>query len=82
MKKLIQQTQLQLIDLVAAWNKANANQKQELAKGLFPEGLVFSNKRRFFEPQNVSVNAMASRFLESLEATNTASSLVGAGDGI
>ncbi len=61
---------------------AYCNRKQELAKGLFPDGLVFSREKKFFEPQNVPLTEMASRFLESLEAGETSISPIGAGDGI
>ena len=44
------------------------NQKQELAKGLFPNGLVFSPERKFFEPSNLEITQMYSRFLEELGA--------------
>jgi hypothetical protein len=82
MEDLMQQAKIQMIDLVAAWKNADVNQKQELAKGLFPDGLVFSHERKFFELRNVAINEMASRFLEILDADVTPISPIGAGDGI
>jgi hypothetical protein len=43
---------MQLIDFVGAWDKDNVNQRQELAKALFPDG---SPERLLFEPANTSI---------------------------
>jgi site-specific DNA recombinase len=82
MEDLIRQARAQLVDLVTAWKTGNVNQRQELSKGLFPEGLVFSHELKFFEPANVPITQMASRFLENLDTMETPISPVGAGDGI
>ena len=63
MDDLLQQTQNEAVDLVAAWQKGNINQRQELATAFFPEGLVFSHEREFFEPANVVINQMVWRFV-------------------
>ncbi|WP_432756536.1 OmpH family outer membrane protein [Alloacidobacterium dinghuense] len=75
MEQLMRQAEKEAIDLVAAWNKGNVNQRQELVKGFFPEGLVFSHKRGFFEPANTVINEMLMRWL--LDQPN-----VGVPDGI
>jgi hypothetical protein len=46
------------------------------------EGLVFSHELKFFEPANVPITQMASRFLENHDAMETPISPIGAGDGI
>lgn len=35
----------QAVDLVGAWEKGNVNQRQELAKSFFPDGLSSATKR-------------------------------------
>jgi site-specific DNA recombinase len=75
MDDLLKQTQIQAVDLVGAWEKGNVNQRQELATAFFPEGLVFSHERRFFEPSNVVIHQMVWRFV-----TNTSN--FGVPDGI
>jgi site-specific DNA recombinase len=64
MEDLLRQTQNHAVDIVGAWNKGNVNQRQELATAFFPEGLVFSHERGFFEPANVVIQQMVWRFLE------------------
>lgn len=61
MRDLIQQAQVQIIDLAVAWEKANVNQWQEMAKGLFPDALLFSPETKFFERQNTRVTGMQIR---------------------
>ncbi len=63
MDDLLQQTQNEAVDLVGAWQKGNINQRQELATAFFPEGLVFSHERQFFEPANVVIHQMVWRFV-------------------
>ena len=82
MQDLMQQAQVQLLDLVAAWRNADVNQKQELANSLFADGLVFSHKRMFFEPANVAVTDLFRGFLEDFAAGKYADSYVGVPDGI
>jgi DNA invertase Pin-like site-specific DNA recombinase len=63
MDDLLQQTQTEAVDLVGAWQKGNVNQRQELATAFFPEGLVFSHEKVFFEPANVVIQQMVWRFV-------------------
>ena len=48
MQDLMRQANLQVLDLATAWQNGTVNQKQELAKGLFPDGLAFSDEKKFF----------------------------------
>lgn len=82
LQELMQQAQVQLIDFVGAWRKGSVNQKQELALGLFPEGLAYSNEWKFFEPANVELSTMVSEMLKSLTPSEQPMSPIGAGDGI
>ena len=66
MKDLLKQAQAQSVDLVGAWKKGNLNQRQELARAFFPDGLFFSHELRFFEPSNLVIQQMVWRFLEEL----------------
>ena len=79
---LTKQAQQQVIDLVKAWKNATVNQRQELANGLFPEGLAFSNEKKFFEPSNTVLNDMSRRWLEEFTAGKTSNFDVGVPDGI
>ena len=45
-------------------NKGNVNHRQELAKGFFPEGLVYSAQKGFFEPANTVITEMLVRWLD------------------
>ncbi len=76
------QAQVQVIDLVAAWKNGTVNQKQELAKGLFPDGLVFSEETKFFEPRNKVLIDMSLRWLEGMKVEGMPIFEIGAGDGI
>jgi hypothetical protein len=67
---MLEQAAIQAVDLVGAWNKGNVNQRQELAKSFFPDGLVFSQKRGFFEPANSVINEMLIRFLMDMRNNN------------
>jgi len=49
MEEMLKQAEAQAIDLVAAWEAGNVHQRQELAKSFFPDGLVFSRERKFFD---------------------------------
>ena len=82
MQDLCQQAEVQTLDLVLAWERANANQRQELVRGLFPEGLHFSHEKKFFEPANTVIRDMQLRWLESFLAGKDDDSLVGVPDGI
>ncbi|HZQ18055.1 MAG TPA: recombinase family protein [Terriglobales bacterium] len=82
MQDLTSQAQVQVIDLVAAWNNASVNQKQEMAKGLFPEGLFFSEETKFFEPRNRVLIDMSLRWLEEHRKEKHAILNIGVPDGI
>jgi len=64
MDDLLRQTQAQAVDIVGAWERGNVNQRQELATAFFPEGLVFSEEKRFFEPSNLVLYQMVWRSLD------------------
>jgi DNA invertase Pin-like site-specific DNA recombinase len=64
MEEMLKQAEVQAVDLVAAWEKGNVNQRQELAKAFFPEGLAFSHKKGFFEPANRVITEMLLRWLQ------------------
>lgn len=66
MKELTRQAEAEMVDLVAAWNNGNVNQRQELAKSFFPDGLVFSHERGFFEPANTVITEMVMRWMDEL----------------
>lgn len=53
MQGLLEETQNNIVDLVKAWRNGNAQQRQELAFSLYPDGLVYSRELRYFEPRNV-----------------------------
>lgn len=75
MEEMMRQAEIAAVDLVGTWEKGNVNQRQELAKSFFPEGLVFSHERAFFEPANSVITEMAMRFLKDM-------STIGVPDGI
>jgi hypothetical protein len=52
MEELLAQTERELIDLVAGWNKGGVNERRELCTSLFPDGLVWSHQWGFLNPQN------------------------------
>lgn len=66
MEEMLKQAEAQAVDLVGAWEQSNVNQRQELARSFFPEGLVFSHKKAFFEPGNTVITEMAVRFLDDI----------------
>ena len=53
MEALLQEQQNSIVDLVGAWQRGGAQQRQELASNLFPDGLRFSQETLFIEPGNV-----------------------------
>ena len=79
---LSQQAKVQVMDLVLARQNASAHQRQELVRGLFPEGLLFSNESKFFEPRNSVLRDMSLRWLQEFENEKAEFSLVGVPDGI
>ena len=66
MEEMLKQAQVQAVDLVGAWQRGNVNQRQELAKAFFPEGLVYSHESRFVEPANTVITEMVMRFLNDM----------------
>lgn len=44
MQETMKQAEDEYVDLVTAWEKGDVNQRQELAKSFFPQGLVFSHE--------------------------------------
>lgn len=64
MDEMLRQAEAEVVDLASAWNKGNVNQRQELVKSFFPEGLFYSKERGFFEPANKVITEMVMRFLE------------------
>jgi len=64
-----------VLDLPLAWERSNVNQRQELIKSFFPEGLVFSTKNGCIEPANTILIEM---FMGGLEEEG----VVGVPDGI
>jgi site-specific DNA recombinase len=69
MEDMIEQAEVQAIDLVGAWERGNTNQRQELAKAFFPEGLFFSHQLKFFEPANTVLTEMFMRWLQDFTDT-------------
>ena len=57
------------------------NQRQEMAKGRFPEGLLLP-RPKFFEPRNERITSMQIRWLEANPPEGIPILDVGAGDGI
>jgi DNA invertase Pin-like site-specific DNA recombinase len=75
MEEMMRQGELEAVDIFAAWERSNVNQRQELVRSFFPDGLVFSMKNGFIEPANTLLIEM---FMRGLEAEG----LVGVPDGI
>lgn len=74
---LMEGTQREIVDLVGMWKKGGAQQRQEVAFGLYPDGLFYSRETLFIEPRNtLLMNAMQ----EMIEYLN-AKSKIGVGDG-
>ena len=64
--EIVQQAHTQAVDLKAVWPDGNVNQRQELARTFFPEGLYFSEEKKFFEPRNTIIQQMIKRFFDDL----------------
>ena len=64
MEEMVRQAEAQAVDLVGAWERGNLNQRQELARSFFADGLVFSQQKAIFEPANTVITEMANRFLD------------------
>src|SRR5579871_525762 len=54
---LKEQAKVQSLDFVKAWQNADVNKRRELVKGLFPQGLPYSNELGYFEPSNSELKA-------------------------
>jgi site-specific DNA recombinase len=78
MEALLQEHQNNIVDLVGAWQRGGAQQRQELISNLFPEGLRFSQQTLFFEPGNTLLMNM----MHEMNADILAGKNIGAGDGI
>ena len=71
MQEMLKQAEVSAVDLVGAWERGNVNQRQELARAFFPDGLVYSHERRYFEPDNTVITEMLERFLANLADSQT-----------
>jgi hypothetical protein len=54
-------------ETIGTWDDGNLNQRQELAKAFFPEGLVYRNELKSFEPANTVITEMIIRFLDQFD---------------
>ena len=79
---LMAQAKVQMLNFVASWENANIGQKQEIVKSLFPDGLPYSDERKFFEPGNSVLRDYQLRWLEGHLLDNESLENIGAGDGI
>ncbi len=52
------QAKVQSLNFAAAWYSADLNQRHELQRALFPTGLVYSHKFKYFEAQNTQLMAL------------------------
>jgi site-specific DNA recombinase len=66
MEELVRQAVTQSVNLVRVWENSNSDQRQELAKSFFPDGLYFSHELKFFEPGNTVITEMIMHYLEHL----------------
>jgi hypothetical protein len=53
-----------VIDIAKTWRESGIRQKQEIQMKLWPDGLTYSHKSRFFEPANTLI------FQDLMEAIN------------
>ena len=67
MEDLIDGSQKYYLNLVQTWQKAGINERQQLQNAVFPDGLAYSVRNRFFEPQNSSVCADIRSLLDGFE---------------
>ncbi len=77
MEALLQEQQNQIVDLVGAWQRGGAQQRQELISNLFPDGLRFSQETPFFEPGNVLLMSI----MHEMNREISAGRMIGVGDG-
>lgn len=78
MQSLLEETQLNIVDLMKVWNEGDTQRKQELAFSLFPEGLLFSRESHFFEPRNRWLWKSFRQLWDEMATDEN----IGAGDGI
>jgi hypothetical protein len=52
MEQLLKQREHEPVNFGNAWRDAPFRQKVEMEKVFYPDGLVYSSKKGFFEPQN------------------------------
>jgi site-specific DNA recombinase len=78
MQQLLEETQRNIVDLVKAWRNGDTAQRRELAFSLYPEGLVYSQDFRFFEPQNSLLMDMMHEMVSEISSGKN----VGVPDGI
>ena len=67
MEDLTGASQKYYLNLVETWQKVSINERQRLQNAVFPDGLTYSVRNRFFEPQNSSVCADVRSLLDGLE---------------
>jgi site-specific DNA recombinase len=75
MEDLMQQAKVQIVNLAETWKAGNVNQKQELAKAFWPEGIWYSQHLTLFEPRNSKLLQLFTSYLQD-------SGNVGVPDGI
>jgi site-specific DNA recombinase len=67
LETLRKQDEMSLRHLVNLWKPASHTLKQELQAAMFPEGLLYSRERGFFETGNTHLHEEIQRLLDSLE---------------
>lgn len=70
MEALLQEHQNSIVDLVGAWQRGGAQQRQELISNLFPDGLRFSQQTLFFEPGNTLLMNIMHEMIADILAGN------------
>jgi signal-transduction protein with cAMP-binding, CBS, and nucleotidyltransferase domain len=60
-----------MVNLAMHWDRVGITQKQELQRALFPEGLLVSREKGYFEPGNTSLIEDYKLFFNSLEGSPT-----------
>jgi hypothetical protein len=82
MQDLLKQAKGESLNFAAAWNGWNVNQKQELARGLFPSGIAFSTKFGFLNHSDEIITSLYLKTLQDFEAGKLPESIIGVPDGI
>jgi len=65
-QSLIAEAKQDVVNLAQAWQNADAGRKQEVQTGFYPEGLLYSKERGFFEPQNHKLAQQVAEMLDDL----------------